>query len=72
MLNAIQERKRCNGLVIIPWRSTIPFQELIGDHFGVGVKRNGNHFKVDSSSGSNWGSVKGWVSFRGLYIDLTV
>ena len=25
----------------------IPFQELIGDHFGVDVKRNGDHFGVD-------------------------
>ena len=31
MLNAIQERKRCNRLVIILWRNII----LIGDHFGV-------------------------------------
>ena len=31
MLNAIQERKRCNRLVIIRWRNII----LIGDHFGV-------------------------------------
>ena len=34
MSNAIQERKRCNRLRI-PWRNTIPFQELTGDHFGV-------------------------------------
>ena len=32
MLNAIQERKCCSRYVIIPWRNTIPFQELIGDH----------------------------------------
>ena len=25
----------------------VPFQELIGDHFGVDVKRNGDHFWVD-------------------------
>ena len=31
MLNAIQERKRCNRLVILLWRNII----LIGDHFGV-------------------------------------
>ena len=54
MLNAIQERKRCNRLVIIPWRNTIPFQELIGDHFGVGI-----------ISGSIWGSFQGWGSFHG-------
>ena len=29
MSNAIQERKRCNRLRI-PWRNTIPFQELTG------------------------------------------
>ena len=52
MLNEIQERKRCNRLVIIPWRNTIPFQELIGDHFGVDVNRNGNHFKVGIISGA--------------------
>ena len=37
MLNAFQERKRCNRLVIIPWRNTIPFQKLIGDHFGFEI-----------------------------------
>ena len=52
MLNAIQERKRCNRLVIIPRRNTIPFQELIGDHFGVDVKRNGDHFWVGIISGA--------------------
>ena len=46
MLTAVQERKRCNRL-IIPWRNIIPFQKLIGDHFGVDVKRNGDHFGVD-------------------------
>ena len=46
MLTAVQERKRCNRL-IIPWRNTIPFQKLIRDHFGVDVKRNGDHFGVD-------------------------
>ena len=39
----------------------IPFQELIGDHFGFDVKRNGDHFGVGIISGSIWGS------FRGLY-----
>ena len=39
----------------------VPFQELIGDHFGVDVKRNGDHFGVGIISGSIWGS------FRGLY-----
>ena len=52
MLNEIQERKRCNRLVIIRWRNTILFQELIGDHFGVDVNRNGNHFKVGIISGA--------------------
>ena len=65
MLNAIQERKRCNRLVIIPWRNTIPFQELIGDHFRVEVKRNGDHFGVGIISRSIWGSFQGWRSFRG-------
>ena len=60
MLNEVQERERCNRLVIIPWRNTIPFQELIGDHFGVDVNRNGNHFRFGIISGSG--------SFRGLYI----
>ena len=60
MLNEIQERKRCNRLVVIPWRNTIPFQELIGDHFGVDVNRNGNHFRVGIISGSG--------SLLGLYI----
>ena len=57
MFNAIQERKRCKRLVIIPWRKTVPFQELIGDHFGVDVKSG-----VGIISGSNCGR-----SFRGLY-----
>ena len=65
MLNAIQERKRCNRLVIIQWWNTIPFQELTGDHFGVDVKRHGDHFGIGVISGSNWGSFKGWGSFRG-------
>ena len=47
MLNAIQESNRCNRLVIIPLRNTIPFLKLIGDHFGVDVKRNGDHFGDD-------------------------
>ena len=65
MLNAIQERTRCNGLVIIPWLNTIPFQELIGDHFGVDVKRDADHFGIGVISGSNWGSFKGWGAIRG-------
>ena len=52
MLNEIQERKRCNRLVIIPWRNTIPFQESIGDNFGVDVNRNGDHFRVGIISGA--------------------
>ena len=70
MLNEIQERKRCNRLVIIPWRNSKnskefqfqfqEFQESIEDHFGVDVNRNGNHFRVGIISGSG--------SFRGLYI----
>ena len=44
MLNAIHELKPCNRLIIIPWRNIIPFQELIGNHFGVDVKGNGDHF----------------------------
>ena len=35
MFYAFQEGKRCNRLGIVPWRNTIPFQKLIGDHFGV-------------------------------------
>ena len=66
MLTAVQERKRCNRL-IIPWRNTIPFQKLIGDHFGVDVKRNGDHFGVDLGIISGWRSFGGWASFRGLY-----
>ena len=67
MLNAIRERKRCNRLIIIPWRNIIPFQELIGNHFGVDVKGKGDHFWVGIISGSIWGSFQGWGSFRGLY-----
>ena len=46
MLNVGQKHKHCNRLVIIPWRNTILFQKLIGDHFRVHVKRNGDHFAV--------------------------
>ena len=70
MLNAIQERKRRNRLLIVPRRNTIPFQELIGDHFGVDVKRNEDHFGVGIISGSIWGSFQGWGSFRRLYMGL--
>ena len=63
MLNTVQERKRCNRLVIIPWRNTIPFQKLIGDHFGVHVKRNGDHLVVGIILGSIWGSFRGWDHF---------
>ena len=37
MLNAFRERKRSNRLVIILWQNTIPFQKLVGDHFGVNL-----------------------------------
>ena len=67
MLNAIQERKRCNRLVIIPWRNTIPFQELIGDHFRVEVKRNGDHLGVDLGIISGLEIISGSGSFRGVY-----
>ena len=30
----------------------IPFLKLIGEHFGVDVKRNGDHFRVSIISGS--------------------
>ena len=59
MLNAFHERKRCNRLVIIPRRNTIPFQKLIEDHFGVDVKRNGDHLGVGIISGSIWRSFPG-------------
>ena len=52
MLKGIQERKHCNRLVIILWRNTITFEELIWDHFGVNVKRNGDHFGVGIILGS--------------------
>ena len=58
-------RFKLNRLVIIPWRNTILFQEFIGDHFGVKVKRNGDHFRVGIILGSIWGSFQGWGSFRG-------
>ena len=53
--------------VIIPWRNTIPFQELIGDHFRVDVKRNGDHFGVDLGIISGLKTISGSGSFRGLY-----
>ena len=50
MLNEIQERKRCNRLVVIPWRNTILFQELIVDHFGGRREQK-------------WESFQGWYHF---------
>ena len=58
----------------------IPLLKLIGEHFGVDVKRNGDHFRVSIISGSIWGSFQCWGSFRGrdrsgsfreLYIAMT-
>ena len=72
MLNAIQERKRCNRLVIIPRRNTIPFQELIGDHFGVDVKRNGDNFGVDLGIISGFGIISGAVQVFNLRLKLSV
>ena len=43
----------------------IPFLKLIGEHFGVDVKRTEDHFRVSIISGSIWGSFQGWGSFRG-------
>ena len=47
----------------------IPFLKLIGEHFGVDVKRNGDHFRVSIISGSIWGSFQCWGSFRGRFGD---
>ena len=47
----------------------IPFPKLIGEHFGVDVKRNGDHFRVSIISGSIWGSFQCWGSFRGRFGD---
>ena len=43
----------------------IPFLKLIGEHFGVDVKRNGDHFRVSIISGS----IQCWGSFRGRFGD---
>ena len=45
----------------------VPFQELIGDHFGVDVKRNGDHFGVDLGIISGLRIISGSGSFPGLY-----
>ena len=48
----------------------IPFLKLIGEHFGVDVKRTEDHFRVSIISGSIWGSFRGRDrsgSFRELY-----
>ena len=49
-------------------KNTIPFPKLIGDHFGVVVKKkkNGDHFGVGIISGSIW------TSFRRLYRSFAV
>ena len=67
MLTAVQERKRCNRL-IIPWRNTIPFQKLIGDHFGVDGKRHGDHFGVDLGIISGLGIVWGLGIISGFEV----
>ena len=38
---------------------------LLGDHFGVRVRKNGDQFGVGIISGSIWASFRGWGSFRG-------
>ena len=47
-------------------KNTIPFPKLIGDHFGVVVKKKGDHFGVGIISGSIW------ASFRRLYRSFAV
>ena len=71
MLNVTQERKHCNRLAIISSLNTIPFQQLTGGHFGVDVKRNGDHFGVGIISGSIWGSFPGQGHLRGCTMSIS-
>ena len=41
-----------------------PFQKLPGDHFGVSVRKCGDHFGVGLIAGSIWGSFRGQDHFR--------
>ena len=47
------------------FQDIIPSLKLIGDHFGVEVKRNGDHFGVGIISGLIWGSFRGRDHFGG-------
>ena len=49
----------------------IPFLKLIGEHFGVDVKRNGDHFGVDLGILSALGIISRSGSFRELYSAMT-
>ena len=37
-------------------KTRLDLYKLTGDHFGVGVKRDGDHFRDGIISGLNWGS----------------
>ena len=39
-------------------KTRLDLYKLIGDHFGVGVKRDRDHFRVGIILGSNWESFK--------------
>ena len=66
MLNVIQEHKRCNRFVIIPWRNTIPFQELIGStEEKCGSFQGRYHFGVDLGIISGLGSCSSRDHFGG-------
>ena len=46
----------------------VPFQKLAGDHFGVSMKKSGDHLGVNLGINSGAGIISGSGSFRGLYI----
>ena len=71
MLNAIHERKRCNRLIIIPWRNIIPLIPRINWKSPRG-RREGKrgsflsryHFGVDLGIISGLGIILGAVQRR--------
>ena len=64
MLNVIEERKRCNRFVIIPWWNTSSIPRINWGSFRREEKWGSFRGRYQIS-GSIWGSFQGWGSFRG-------
>ena len=55
-----------SGILLDPefYEDIMSYLKLIGDRFMEEVKRNGDYFEVGTILRYNWGSFKGWGSFR--------